>query len=152
SIMAESFSIIGKPVPMVDGGAKVTGRGFYTDDMKLPGMLYARILRSVHPHARILRLDTSRAEKIPGVHAIVTGKELTQKYGILPVGHDETALAVEKVRYVGEGVAVVAANSAETAEEAIQAIEIVYEPLPAYFDPRQAMSHPDALIHEDKPD
>ncbi len=146
------YSIIGKPVPMVDGAAKVTGSGIYTDDMKLPGTLHARILRSVHPHARILKLDPSHAEKIPGVHAIITGKEIAQKYGILPVGHDETALAVDKVRHVGEGIAAVAATTPEIAEEAIRAIEVVYEPLPAYFDARESMNKPAVLIHEDKPD
>ncbi len=146
------YSIIGKPVPMVDGASKVTGSGIYTDDMKLPGMLHARILRSVHPHARILILNTSRAESISGVHAVVTGKDVAGKYGILPVGHDETALAVDKVRYVGEGVAAVAAATPEIAEEAIQAIEVVYEPLPAYFDARDSMNHCAVLIHEDKPD
>lgn len=146
------YSVIGKRVPMIDGGAKVTGRGVYADDLKFPGMLHCRIFRSVHPHARILRLDTSRAEKFPGVAAIVTGKELTQKYGILPVGHDETALAVEKVRYVGEGVLAIAANSPETAERALREIDIVYEPLPAYLDAQSAMASPSVLIHEDRPD
>ena len=144
------FSIIGKPVPMVDGSGKVTGRGIYTDDMKMSGMLYARIFRSVHPHAKILKLDTTRAENVPGVMAVVTGKELTQKYGILPVGHDETALAVDKVRYVGEGLAAIAATSPEAAEEAVSKIEVVYEPLPAYFDALKSMDQPEVLIHEDR--
>ncbi|HJZ13049.1 MAG TPA: aldehyde oxidase, partial [Acidobacteriota bacterium] len=113
------YSIIGKPVPMVDGTAKVTGKGIYTDDLKLPGMLYGAILRSPHPHARILRLDVSAAEKLTGVIAIITGKDVEEKYGILPVGHDETALAVDKVRYVGEGVAAVAATTLEVLEEAL---------------------------------
>jgi len=146
----DDFSIIGKPVPMVDGSGKVTGRGIYTDDMKMSGMLYARIFRSVHPHAKILKLDTTRAEQVPGVMAVVIGKELTQKYGILPVGHDETALAVDKVRYVGEGVAAIAATSPEAAEEAISKIEVVYEPLPAYFDALKSMDQPEVLIHEDR--
>lgn len=145
------FSIIGKPVPMVDGSGKVTGRGIYTDDMKMSGMLYARIFRSVHPHAKILKLDTTSAEQVPGVIAVVIGKELTQKYGILPVGHDETALAVDKVRYVGEGVAAIAATSPEAAEEAISKIEVVYEPLHAYFDALKSMDQPEVLIHEDRP-
>ena len=145
------FTVIGKPVPMVDGGAKVTGRGIYTDDMKMPGMVYARIFRSVHPHARILKLDTSRAEAIPGVVGIVTGKEIAGKYGILPVGHDETALAVDKVRYVGEGVAAIAAVTPEIAEAAMKAIDIVYEPLPSHFDAVNSMENPEVLIHDDKP-
>jgi 4-hydroxybenzoyl-CoA reductase alpha subunit len=145
------YSIIGKPVPMVDGASKVTGRGIYADDLKFPGMLYARIFRSVHPHAKILKLDTTRAEQMPGVVAVVTGKEMQQKYGILPVGHDETALAVDKVRYVGEGVVAIAATSPEAAEAAIQRIEVVYEPLPAYFDALKAMEPGAVLIHDDKP-
>jgi 4-hydroxybenzoyl-CoA reductase alpha subunit len=145
------FSIIGKPVPMVDGAAKVTGKGLYTDDLRFPGMLTAKILRSTYPHAKILRLDTSRAEKIPGVVAVITGKEVTEKYGILPLGHDETALALDKVRYVGEGVVALAATSPEVADEALRAIEIVYEPLPAYLDARKSMENPEVLIHEDKP-
>ena len=145
------YSIIGKPVPMVDGNSKVTGRGIYTDDLKFPGMLYARIFRSVHPHAKILKLDTTRAEEMPGVVAVVTGKEMQQKYGILPVGHDETALAVDKVRYVGEGVVAIAATSPETAEAALQRIEVVYEPLPAYFDAFKAMEDGAVLIHDDRP-
>ncbi len=150
--MKTDFSIIGKPVPMVDGTAKVTGKGIYTDDLRMPGMLFAGTLRSTHPHARILRLDTSRAEKIPGVHAIITGKEVAEKYGILPLGHDETALAVDKVRYVGEGIVAVAATSPEILEEAIRAIEIVYEPLNSYLDAHKSMDNPAVLIHEDKPD
>jgi 4-hydroxybenzoyl-CoA reductase alpha subunit len=145
------YSIIGKPVPMVDGASKVTGRGIYADDLKFPGMLYARIFRSVHPHAKILKLDTTRAEQMPGVVAVVTGKELQQKYGILPVGHDETALAVDKVRYVGEGVVAIAATSPDAAEAAMRHIEVVYEPLPTYFDAFKAMEPDAVLIHEDKP-
>jgi 4-hydroxybenzoyl-CoA reductase subunit alpha len=146
------FSVIGKPVPMVDGAAKVTGKGLYTDDLRLPGMLFSRILRSTYPHAKILKLDTSRAERIPGVMAVITGKEVAEKYGILPLGHDETALAVDKVRYVGEGVVAVAAISTEILEEAFREIEIVYEPLPSYLDARTSMQSPSVLIHEDKPD
>lgn len=145
------FSIIGKPVPMVDGASKVTGKGLYTDDMKMPGMVYARIFRSVYPHARILKLDTSRAEALEGVVAVVTGKEVANKYGILPVGHDETALAVDKVRYVGEGVVALAATSPEIAEEAIRLIDVIYEPLPAFFDAMESMEEEKVWIHEDKP-
>lgn len=145
------FSIIGKPVPMVDGASKVTGKGIYTDDMKMPGMVYARILRSVQPHAKILKLDTSRAEAMDGVVAVVTGKDVAQKYGILPVGHDETALAVDRVRYVGEGIVALAATSPEIAEEALHRIEIIYEPLPAFFDARKSMQEQKTWIHEDKP-
>lgn len=136
---------------MVDGAGKVTGKGLYTDDLRLPGMLCSKILRSTYPHAKILLIDTSRAEQIPGVVAVLTGKEVSEKYGILPLGHDETALAVDKVRYVGEGVVALAATTPEIADEALRAIEVVYEPLPAYLDALTSMQNPDVLIHEDKP-
>lgn len=136
---------------MVDGASKVTGKGLYTDDLRLPGMLFSKILRSTYPHAKLLLIDTSRAEKIPGVMAVLTGKEVAEKYGILPLGHDETALAVDKVRYVGEGVVAVAATSPEIADEALRAIEVVYEPLPAYLDAASSMDRPAVLIHDDKP-
>jgi 4-hydroxybenzoyl-CoA reductase subunit alpha len=148
--MAE-FSVIGKRTSMVDGPAKVTGGAKYTDDLTLPGMLHGKILRSPHPHARIVRLDTSRAEALPGVVGIITGADVSRQYGILPVGHDETALAVDKVRYIGEGVAAVAAMSAEIAEEALELIAVEYAVLPAAFDPEQAMRRQTDWIHEDKP-
>src|SRR5688500_513717 len=103
------FSIIGRRIAMVDSAGKTTGAGKYTDDLSLPGMLVGKILHSTVPHARIKRIDTSKAEALEGVVAIATGKDAPNKYGILPVGHDETALAVDKVRYVGDNVACVAA-------------------------------------------
>src|SRR6201984_695455 len=99
------FSIIGKPIAMVDAAGKTTGAGKYTDDLSLSGMLVGKILHSPHPHARIKRIDTSRAEKLNGVVAVVVGSDAPNPYGILPVGHDEHALAVNKVRYVGDNVA-----------------------------------------------
>src|ERR1017187_6091910 len=110
------FSVIGKSIAMVDAAAKTTGAGKYTDDFSLPGMLVGKILHSPYPHARIKRIDTSRARALDGVVAVVTGADAPNPYGILPVGHDETALAVEKVRYVGDHVACVAAISEEIAE------------------------------------
>src|SRR5512140_1512875 len=95
------FSVIGRSVPMVDSAKKTTGSGKYADDLSLPGMLYGKILHSPHPHARIVRIDTSRAEAVDGVIAVVTGKDAPNPFGILPVGHDEHALALDKVRYVG---------------------------------------------------
>jgi 4-hydroxybenzoyl-CoA reductase alpha subunit len=148
--MAE-FSIIGKRISMVDGPAKVTGGAKYTDDLTLPGMLHGKVLRSPHPHARIVRLDTSQAAALPGVIGMITGADVSRQYGILPVGHDETALAVDKVRYIGEGVAAIAAVSAEIAEEALELIEVEYEVLPAAFDPEQAMRRQTNWIHADKP-
>jgi 4-hydroxybenzoyl-CoA reductase subunit alpha len=148
--MAE-FSVIGKPIAMVDAAGKTTGAGKYTDDLSLPGMLVGKILHSPHPHALIKRIDTSRARALEGVVAIVTGEDAPNRYGILPVGHDETALAVGKARYVGDNVACVAAVSEEIADQALELIEVEYEPLPAYFDPERSMKAEQALIHEDRP-
>jgi 4-hydroxybenzoyl-CoA reductase subunit alpha len=145
------FSIIGKPIAMVDAAGKTTGAGKYTDDLTLPGMLIGKILHSPHPHARIKRIDTSRAEKLDGVVAVAIGADAPNTYGILPVGHDEHALAVDKVRYVGDNVACVAAEDEATAEEALELIDVEYEILPAYFDPEQSMKAERDLIHDNKP-
>ncbi len=145
------FSVIGKSIAMVDAAGKTTGAGKYTDDLSLPGMLVGKILHSAYPHARIKRIDASRAKALDGVVAVVTGADAPNPYGILPVGHDETALAVEKVRYVGDHVACVAAISEEIAENAIELIDVEYEPLPAYFDPEESMKAESDLIHENRP-
>jgi 4-hydroxybenzoyl-CoA reductase subunit alpha len=145
------FSVIGKPIAMVDAAGKTTGAGKYTDDLSLPGMLVGKILHSPYPHARIKRIHASRARALDGVVAIVTGEDAPNRYGILPVGHDETALAVEKVRYIGDNVACVAAISEEIAERALELIDVEYEALPAYFDPEEAMKAETDLIHEHRP-
>ncbi|MBZ5720062.1 MAG: molybdopterin-dependent oxidoreductase [Acidobacteriia bacterium] len=145
------FTIIGKPTAMVDAAGKTTGAGKYADDLSLPGMLVGRILHSPFPHARIKRIDTSRAEKLDGVVAVVTGKDAPNPYGILPVGHDEHALATDKVRYVGDNVACVAAVDESTADKALELIDVEYEVLPAYFDPEDSMKAETELIHDNKP-
>jgi 4-hydroxybenzoyl-CoA reductase subunit alpha len=145
------FSVIGKPIALVDSAGKTTGAGKYTDDFSLPGMLIGKILHSPHPHARVKRIDASRALAMDGVVTIVTGPDAPNKYGILPVGHDETALAVDKVRYVGDNVACVVAISESIAEEALEKIDVEYELLPAYFDPEESMKATSDLIHEGKP-
>jgi 4-hydroxybenzoyl-CoA reductase subunit alpha len=145
------FSIIGKPIAMVDAAGKTTGSGKYTDDLNLPGMLVGRILHSPFPHARIKRIDTSRAAALDGVVAIVTGKDAPNPYGILPVGHDEHALALDKVRYVGDNVACVAAIDEATADQALELIDVEYEVLPAYFDPEESMKAEADLLHDNKP-
>src|SRR6516165_8519139 len=99
------FSVIGKPTAMVDAAEKTTGAGKYTDDLSASGMMVGKILHSPYPHARIRNMDTSRAEQLEGVVAVVVGKDAPNPYGILPVGHDEHALALDKVRYVGDNVA-----------------------------------------------
>ena len=136
---------------MIDSVDKVTGKGVYTDDLVLPGTLTGKILHSPHAHARILSIDTSAAACLPGVRAVVTGGETPVKYGILPVGHDETIFATGKVRYVGDNVAAVAAESAEIAEKALGLIKVEYEVLPAWFDPEESVKAEANLIHEDKP-
>ncbi len=146
-----NFSIIGKPIAMVDAADKSTGAGKYADDLTLPGMLIGKILHSPHPHAVIKRIDISRAEKLDGVVAVVIGKDAPNPYGILPVGHDEHAMATDKVRYVGDNVACVAAIDEATAERALELIDLEYEVLPAYFDPEDSMKAESNFIHDNKP-
>jgi 4-hydroxybenzoyl-CoA reductase subunit alpha len=141
---------VGARVPMIDSVDKVTGAGKYADDFAFPGMLVGKILHSPHAHARIRSIDTSGAEALPGVHAVVTGRETPVKYGILPIGHDESIFAVDKVCYVGDNVAGVAAESEAVAEEALRRIKVDYEILPAWLDPEQAMTAEKDLIHEDR--
>src|SRR5437773_2559904 len=145
------FSIIGKRIALVDSAGKSAGQGKYTDDLSLPGMLIGKILHSPYPHAVIRKIDSSRAEVLEGVVAVVTGPDAPNKYGILPVGHDETALAVDKVRYVGDNVACVVSISEGIAEQALELIEVEYEPLPAYFDPDDSMKAKTDFIHHARP-
>ncbi|HEV2378643.1 MAG TPA: 4-hydroxybenzoyl-CoA reductase subunit alpha [Terriglobia bacterium] len=144
-------SPIGARVPMIDSEGKVTGKGLYTDDLALPGTLVGKILHSPHAHARIVAIDTSEAVRLPGVKAVATGRETPVKYGILPIGHDETIFATDKVRYVGDNVAAVAAETAEIAEQALRLIRVDYEILPAWFDPEKSMQADENLIHAEKP-
>jgi 4-hydroxybenzoyl-CoA reductase subunit alpha len=145
------FSIIGKPTALIDAAEKTTGAGKYTDDLSLPGMLIGKILHSPYPHARLKRIDTTRAQYLDGVVTIVTGKDAPNPYGILPVGHDEHALALDKARYVGDNVACVVAISEAIAEKALELVDIDYEVLPAYFDPEESMKAERDLIHDNKP-
>jgi 4-hydroxybenzoyl-CoA reductase subunit alpha len=145
------FSIIGKRTAMVDAAEKTTGAGKYADDLSLPGMLIGKILHSPYPHARVKRIDTSRAEKLNGVVCVVVGDDAPTPYGILPVGHDEHALVTDKVRYVGDNVACVAAVDEATAEKALELIDVEYEVLPAWFDPEESMKAETDLIHDNKP-
>src|SRR5690349_18401957 len=145
------FSIVGKPIAMVDAASKTTGAGKYADDLTASGMLIGKILHSPYPHARITKVDTSRAEALEGVVAVVIGKDAPNTYGILPVGHDEHALAIDKVRYVGDNVACVVAVDEATAETALELIDVDYEILPAYFDPEDSMQAESNLIHDNKP-
>jgi 4-hydroxybenzoyl-CoA reductase subunit alpha len=149
--MSTQASPIGARIPMVDSADKVTGRGLYADDLVVPNMLVGKILHSPHAHARIHSIDTSAAERLPGVKAVVTGRDTPVKYGILPIGHDETIFATDKVRYIGDNVAGVAAETEAIAEQALRLIRVDYEVLPAFFDPEESMLAETNLIHDDKP-
>jgi len=130
------YSVIGKRVPKVDAREKVTGGAKYAADFSLPGMLWCKLVRSPFAHARILHIDTSKAERLPGVKAIVTGKDFDGwRWGWMPTTRDESPLAVDKVRYMYEAVAAIAAVDEDTAEEACDLIHVEYEPLPGVFDP-----------------
>lgn len=144
----EAFKVVGTRVPLVDAWKKVAGSAVYGDDVSFPGMLFCRLLRSTLPHAKILRIDTSRAEEMPGVRGIVTGADAKAKFGVLPISQDEEALCTDKVRYVGDIVAAVAADDEKTAAAAVAAIEVVYERLPEYFDAEKGREKVEAPIHE----
>ena len=124
------------------------GKGRYLDDIALPGMLHGAILRSPHAHARIVSIDTTRAAALPGVKAVLTGKDLPIPFGILPVSQDEHALALEKVRFVGDPVAAIAATSEEAAAAALGRIAVQYQPLRPVTDARDALAHPEPRIHD----
>lgn len=143
-----SLSVIGRRMRKTDGLAKSTGRARYTDDISLPGMLHGKILRSPHPHARILSIDTSEADRLPGVFATVTGAEMPTPYGIIVWTPDEQALATDKVRYIGDAVAAVAAVDEDTAQRALGLIRVEYEELPAVLDPHRALADPSNPVHE----
>ena len=147
--MKKELNVVGTRVPMLDAALKVKGTALFTDDLILPGMLHGKILRSPLPHAKILHIDTSKAEKLPGVKGVVTGRDIPDRmYGIVPKAKDEHALAREKVRYIGDDVAAVCAIDPEIAEEAIDLIEVDYEELPAVFDPLDAKKEGAPVIHE----
>ena len=143
------YSVIGKPLPRIDAVVKATGQAQYTDDIKLPQMLYGKVERSPYPHARILHIDTSKAERLPGVKAVVTGKDtLGVKYGTLRGYRDRHLIAMDKVRFIGEAVAAVAAIDEDIAEEATDLIRVDYEELPAVFEAEEAMKEGAPEIHD----
>jgi 4-hydroxybenzoyl-CoA reductase subunit alpha len=142
------LNVIGQSLPKVDAAAKVTGQTVFADDLVLPRMAYAKLLRSPHPHARVLNVDVTRAAALPGVVATLVGAELPIPFGILPVSQDEHALALDKVRFVGDPVAAVAALDEETAEAACALIEVDYEVLPALMSIDEALARPEARIHD----
>jgi len=146
------YAVVGKPLPRVDAREKVTGAALYTADVRLPGMLRGKILRSPLPHAWILHVDTSRAERLKGVHAVVTGRDTaglrvsfvdTPRYPA-----DQPPFALDRVRYIGEEIAAVAAVDEETAKEALQLLRVEYEELPAVFTAADALKPGAPLVHE----
>ena len=148
----ESFDVIGKPYPKKDARIKVTGECRFAGDIVVPGMLHGKMLRSPHAHARILNIDTIKAERLKGVRAVVTGKDFPGiPYGNFMHTRDYLPLAIDRVRYIGEEVAAVAADDEDTAWEALDLIDVEYEPLPGVFDPEEAMKEGAPLLYDDKP-
>lgn len=152
--MNNQLTYVGKSITRVDGSEKATGETQYVDDIKLPGMLHAVILGSPYAHARIISIDTSKAEQLPGVMAVITGKDIPDRKfctnsGLLPGLDDKLPIEKEKVRYIGDDVAAVAAVDIETAEQAIALIEVEYEPLDPILDPEKSMADNSWLIHDD---
>ena len=141
-----SYTTIGQPTPRVEGPAKVTGATQYTADVALPGTLWGRALRSPLPHARIVHIDTSRAQQVPGVHVVLTGADVRGiRYGRRLF--DVPVLAEDRVRFAGERVAAVAAQDRDAAEEALALIDVEYEELPAVFDPLEALGEGAPILH-----
>lgn len=144
----EGFAVIGRRMRKVDGLAKSTGRAVYTDDLAFPGMLHGKILRSPHPHARIVSIDTSAAEAAPGVEVIVTGKDFPFHFG--SAVRDQPFLAIDRVRYIGEPVVAIAARTEAEAQEAVALVEVVYEEIPAVLDMVEAVLEGAPLVHPDQ--
>ena len=142
------LNVVGKPRRRVDARAKVTGQTRFADDLVLPRMLHCKLVRSPHPHARIIGVDTTSAAGSPGVKLVLTGAEFPVLYGIMPVSHDEYALARDKVRHVGDPVAAVVATTEAEAAEAARLVRVSYEPLPTIASPEEALARPDARIHD----
>jgi CO/xanthine dehydrogenase Mo-binding subunit len=147
--MSKGFSVVGGRGPRLDAADKVTGRALYTDDLTRPGMLHGAILHSPVAHARIKNIDTSKAERLPGVKAVLTAKNTPDiPFGVSPARYDETVLAIDTVRYVGDEVAAVAAVDLETAHQALALIDVDYEELPAVLDADAAMADGAPQLHE----
>lgn len=143
-----TFTWVGKPIPRQDALTKVTGEVRYMSDLTFPGMLWGRILRSPHPHALIKSIDISKAKALPGVVAVLTHTDIVglNAYGI--VIQDQPVLCSDKVRFVGDSVAVLAAETKDLADEALRLIEVTYELLPGVFDMHQALLPESPLLHE----
>lgn len=145
----EKFKTVGKSLPRVDAIDKVTGRAKYTADFHFENMLYGKILHSPIAHGLIKKIDTTRAEALPGVKLVLTGKDVPEiTYGVSPARYDEHVLAKDRVRYVGDEVAAVIAVDENTAEKALSLIEVEYEELPAVFNPMEAEKKEAPQLHE----
>ena len=151
SSVAQPVSSVGARQPLIDGIDKVTGRARFTADLPAQDALVGMQLTSPHPHAEILRIDTSRARALPGVRAVVTGDDCDVPFGILPIARNEYPLARGKVLYWGEAVAAVAAEDDQAARAALDAIEVEYRPLPFYTRAADARAPDAVLLHDDKP-
>src|SRR3989441_1771090 len=147
SAVIDDLAVVGKSLTKPDAFAKVSGQTRFADDLALPRMLFGRILRSPHPHARIVRVDTTRARALPGGLPGLTGADRPTKFGILPATQDEEALAREKVRYVGDPIAAVAATDEWIADEALDLIEVQFEALPPVMSIEQAIAGEGEAIH-----
>src|SRR5205085_4180838 len=144
----EPLKVVGKPFRKVDARAKSTGQTKFADDIVLPRMLFCKILRSYEPHALIKHIDLSNALALPGVIAIITGKDLPISYGILPVSQDEHALCIDKVRFVGDPVAAVAAIDEDVAFDAMNLIAVEYERLQTITSIEEGVMIDEPRIHE----
>src|SRR5437588_4546697 len=144
----DELRVIGVPRRRVDARAKVTGQTRFADDIFLPRMAHSKLLRSPHPHARIRKIDASRAAAHPGVYLVLTGKDLPIQYGILPVSQAEQALCMDHVRHVGDPIAAVIAREELTAFEALDLIDVDYEILPTISNPEEALVTREPRIHE----
>ena len=144
----KNLNVVGKPFRKVDARAKCVGQTKFADDIVLPRMLYCKLLRSHLPHALIKSIDVSKALALPGVFAVLTGKDLPIPYGILPVSQDEHALCIEKVRFIGDPVAAVAAIDEDVAFDAMNLIEVEYEPLNTISTIEEAVMIDEPRIHD----
>lgn len=142
------MKVVGKARRRVDARAKVTGQTRFADDLAFPRMLFAKLLRSRLPHARIVRMDTAAAAAAPGVALVLTGADFPIAFGILPVSQDEHALCQDRVRYVGDPVAAVVARSEREASDALALIQVDYEPLPTVASPEEALARTEPRIHD----
>ena len=146
--MAAKYRVIGKALRKVDAASKVTGATKFADDLAFPRMLFCKLLRSTEPHARIVSIDTSAAAQLEGVQAVLVGHDLPIPFGILPVSQDEHTFCIDKVRFIGDPVAAVAATTEETATAAADLIRVKYEPLKSIASAEEAAEHPEPRIHD----